>query len=81
MNKVEAFWGDSIWTIKSDINKLAENYEIIDVSITANKARGVTCGYTAMVIYKYYQECILQGFDHYIANDSYGNHIKEVIEY
>lgn len=54
MNKVEAFWGDSIWTIKSDINKLAENYEIIDVSITANKARGVSCGYTAMVIYKYY---------------------------
>ncbi|MCO4482855.1 hypothetical protein Si034_00908 [Streptococcus infantarius subsp. infantarius] len=27
------------------------------------------------------QKCILQGFDHYIANDSYGNHIKEAIEY
>lgn len=52
MNKVEAFWEDSIWTLKRDINVLAEDYEIIDVSITANTAHGATCGYTAMVIYK-----------------------------
>lgn len=52
MNKVAAFWGDSIWTVKRDINVLAEDYEIIDVSITANIAHGITCGYTAMVIYK-----------------------------
>ena len=52
MNKVEAFLEDSIWTLKRDINVLAEDYEIIDVSITANTAHGATCCYTAMVIYK-----------------------------
>lgn len=52
MNKVEVFWGDSIYGLKRAINEFAEDYEIINVSLVANTTQMGTCGYSAMVLYK-----------------------------
>ncbi len=52
MNKVEDFYNSSSYKLKQDINKFAEDHEIINVSIAANTTSMGTSGYSAMVLYK-----------------------------
>ena len=52
MNKVEAFSAGSMRRLEDAINEFAEDYEIINVSITAETTMKGTCGYNAMVLYK-----------------------------
>ncbi len=52
MNKVESFSARSMRRLEDAINELAEEYEIINVSVVANTTSMGTSGYSAMVLYK-----------------------------
>ena len=52
MNKVESFSVGSMRRLEDAINELAEDYEIINVSIVVEADRYGTSGYSAMVLYK-----------------------------
>lgn len=52
MNKVKLFWRDSMFDIERDINKFAEKYEIINISLVTDTSRMGTYGYKALVLYK-----------------------------
>lgn len=54
MNRVEAFRENSIFELKRAINVFADDYEILNVSITADTTPMGTCGYSALVLYKLY---------------------------
>lgn len=52
MNKVQIYWSSNPGAIQTSVNKLAEDYEIINVSFTSRTNAVGGEEYSVMVLYK-----------------------------
>ncbi len=52
MNKVEVLEKDTVWDLRKDLKAFAEDYEIINISLTTRETRMGTSSFVASVLYK-----------------------------